>query len=400
MKLSEHPLGVSWLNQFDARDIHCARLLLDTLKLVSHTDFESSVSKTVHTICDETAGYIALFTLDEKRIASNSKPGSAGRLAHTLTNLGRLRPDRILVHPSQDEMRSKKVKHIVLVEDFVGSGKRIKDFWNAWASKATKSWLSYHACQLWLAGYAIHDDGLNAACERITYLRPERVRFEVRLISAARYWPEVVLEFLERNASRTDLRIYPRGFGHIAAPIIFQHGCPDNSPVVLWKSGTTFRALFPERGIPVALNVCFQETGDSARGPELLWNSGQHKLALSLIHEIKGKKRSEEYLLLLTVLGLLLRGVTATNLAKVMTAESSRVRHLLEKARELGLVGHDGSVTLFGRDIVNRSRKSFLATPDVSRPSLNRGCDYVPKQFRRQFCGVRKTSSNAPPTVE
>lgn len=400
MKLSEHPLSVSWLKQFDAREIHCARLLLDTLKLVSHTDFESSVSTTVQTICDEVTGRIALFTLEEKLITHDSKPGSAGRLAHTLTNLYRLHPDRILVQPSQEEMRSKRVKHIVLVEDFVGSGKRVKDFWNAWASKTTKSWLSYHACQLWLAGYAIHDEGMDTVCERITYLHPDRIRFDIRLVSAKRYWPEVILEFLERNASRTDLRIYPLGFGHIAAPIVFQHGCPDNSPSILWKGGKTFRALFPERGIPVALNECFQDAEDSARGPELLWNSGQHRLALSLILEINGKKRSEEYLLLLTTLGLLLRGFAPTNLAQVMTAEASRIEQLLEKARELGLVGSDGFVTLFGRDVVERSRRSFLVAPELPPANASRGCNYVPTQFRKQFCGVQRTSSNALPMVE
>ncbi|MDB6066642.1 MAG: hypothetical protein JWR26_2850 [Pedosphaera sp.] len=389
MMLSAHPLSVSWLTQFNTREIHCARLLLDTLKLVSHADFENSLSSTIQAICNETTGRIALFSLDERIIESNSKPGSAGRLAHTLTNLSRLHPERILVHPSKAEMRSHLVKHIVLVEDFVGSGKRVKDFWNAWASKTIKSWLSYHVCQIWLAGYAIHDDGMAAACDRITYLQPDRIRFEVRLVSAKRYWPEVILEFLERSANRTDLRIYPRGFGHIAAPIVFQHGCPDNSPVILWKGGKTFRPLFPDRGIPIALSECFHRAEDLGRAPELLWHSGQHRLALSLILEINGKKRSEEYLLLLTALGLLLRGVIPANLAQVMTAEATRIERLLERARELGLVGSDGFVTLFGRDVVDRSRRSFLTAPEVSPPNDSRGLGYVPKQFRKQSCGVQ-----------
>jgi hypothetical protein len=185
------------------------------------------------------------------------------------------------------------------------------------------------------------------------------------------------------------LRIYPRGFGHIAAPIIFQHGCPDNSPTILWKGGKTFHPLFPNRGIPVALNECFQVAEDSGRAPELLWNSGQHRLALSMIIEINGKKRSEEYLLLLTVLGLLLRGVTQANLAKIMTVEATRIERLLERTRELGLVGSDGFVTLFGRDVVERSRRSYLTAPALLPANYSRGLNYVPKQFRKQSCGVQ-----------
>ena len=249
MKLSEHQLGVEWLRQFDAREVHVARLLLDTLKLVSFADFEHSIMQVVQGICAQTEGYIAVFSVDEKVIDADSRPGSAGRVAHILTSLQRVNSDRILVQPTADEMRSKKVDHVVLVEDFVASGGRVRDFWNAWASKHLKSWLSYGYCKLWVAGYAIHDCGLETICDRITYLKPERLCFEVRLKSQSGYWPTAVDELCERNAERTGLAYYPHGFGHIAAPIVFQHGCPDNCPAILWKNGKDFRALFPQRVI-------------------------------------------------------------------------------------------------------------------------------------------------------
>ncbi len=108
-----------------------------------------------------------------------------------------------------------------------------------------------------------------------------------------------------------------------------------------------------------------------------------------MIIEINGKKRSEEYLLLLTVLGLLLRGVTQANLAKIMTVEATRIERLLERTRELGLVGSDGFVTLFGRDVVERSRRSYLTAPALLPANYSRGLNYVPKQFRKQSCGVQ-----------
>lgn len=388
MKLSEHQLGIQWLQQFDAREVHVARLLLDTLKLVSFSSFEQSIMQVVQNISSQTESCIAAFSVDEKIIDANSNPGSAGRVAHILTSLQRLNSERILVQPTEADMQSKKVKHVVLVEDFVASGGRVRDFWNAWASKRLKSWLSYGYCELWVAGYAIHDIGAETICDRITYLKPERLCFEVRLKSQSRYWPAAVDELCERNAERTGLAYYPHGFGHIAAPIVFQHGCPDNCPAILWNNGKGFRALFPSRVIPSGLHACFDGDSDCGRGPELLWNSGQHRLALALINEMAKKKRSAEYIELLTVLGLLLRGVAAGNLPENMTAASSRLATLLAKAHELGLVDAQYAITPFGRDIVERSRKSYLAHASGSETS-DRGLNYVPRQFQKQICGVQ-----------
>jgi len=97
---------------------------------------------------------------------------------------------------------------------------------------------------------------------------------------------------------------------------------------------------------------------------------------------MRKKGRSEEYLLLLAVLGLLLRGVKVNNLTTVMTVEFSRIEDLLAKSRELGLVDGEGAVTLFGRDIVERSRGSFLALPKLPVTATGRGVNYVPRQFK------------------
>ena len=152
--------------------------------------------------------------------------------------------------------------------------------------------------------------------------------------------------------------------------------------------------------VPPQLHTCFDGSSDCGRGPELLWNSGQHRLALGLIDEMAQKKRSAEYIELLIILGLLLRGVAAGNLPKNMTIASSRIDALLSKASELGLVDAQNSITLFGRDIVERSRKSYLVQARDRTTSTERGLNYVPRQFQKQICGVQRTSSNALPTVE
>ncbi|MGC3958423.1 MAG: hypothetical protein QM813_10930 [Verrucomicrobiota bacterium] len=401
MRLSEHKLGIEWLRQFDARDIHIARLLLDGLKLVSFGESEAALAKAAEQIISATTGLIAVFPIDKRIIFPSGTPNSADRLRHAMTNLDRVYPERLLIEPSHQDMIDKRVRHILLLEDFVGSGQRVNEFWDLWMLSPTiRSWHSYHRIELWIAGYAIHDVGLEAMHEHITFLRPDHVRFDLRLSAQTNYWPEAVVELCERNAKRTELPIYPMGMGHLGVPLVFQHGCPDNCPTILWKHGKTFEALFPGRGIPPDLHQCFSSATDCGRTSQLLWDAERHRGALSLIREMEGRKRSPQYVELIAVLSLLHRGYAAANLNKVMTLKTSHIHSLLTTGQEMGLVNGENLLTDFGRDIVQRSKKSFLPPTANRDASIERGIGYIPMQFKKSICGVQRTSSNALPTVE
>jgi hypothetical protein len=400
MKLSEHLLAIEWLRQFDTRDVHAARLLLDSLKLVSFEEFEAAISRDIDAICAKTDGIFSIFTVDKKLMDPTSKPGSEDRLGHLLTNIERQSNGRILVEPTIDEMREKKSDHIMLIDDFVGSGQRVIDFWNAWAAKpkpaTVRSWLSYGVCRLWLVGYAAHEFGIKRIHERITYLVPERVSFEIHLSAAKNYWPPAIRDFCQKNGTRTNSGRWPLGYGDMMCPLVFQHGCPDNCPAILWSNGLQFKALFPGRGIPNALYPCFSGTTDSDRTPEMLWRAGQYSLALSLIEEIAEGRLTSHYVTLLALIGLLLRGIAASKLPKVMTVEKSQIRVFLQQAQEMGLIDADMHVTAFGKDIVERSKRSFVAPIAQSVIAQLGETHYFPRQFQKRLCGVQRKTSNEP----
>lgn len=85
MMLSSTPAGIQWLRQFDAREVHVARLMLDLLKLVSFSEFEAAIVRMVGEICDATSGRIAIFSVAEG--GEDRRPGSSGRIDHLLTRL-------------------------------------------------------------------------------------------------------------------------------------------------------------------------------------------------------------------------------------------------------------------------------------------------------------------------
>lgn len=407
MKVSEHQLGIKWIHQFTGQETHLAKLLLDYLQLVSHSNFEACINQAIEQICADTTGPIALFTPEKRLIDPEfSNPGSEDRLAHIFRNIQRQFPDRILIKPTLDRMREAKVKHVVIVDDFVGSGQRIENYWDVWASTEVigegegqnrviqrrgrlRSWLSFGYCKLWLVGYAIHEQGLQRVLNAIPYLDREHTRFQIRLPADEGYWPLPVRDFFEKNEARTRKYITALGGADISCPLVFQHGCPDNCPAILWTNGSAFQALFPNRAIPTTLYSCFEGGQNLDRGAEVLRRAGQKRLALSLIEKMSHNVNSQEYSEILTLLGLLLRGIRPERIPQILLIEEVKIQRLLDTASELGLIDDRSKVTSFGRDLVKRTKATYTAPSSTPLPTRKSGIFYVPKSFRNNNFGVQ-----------
>jgi RNA-directed DNA polymerase len=95
------------------------------------------------------------------------------------------------------------------------------------------------------------------------------------------------------------------------SPVVFEYRCPNSTPSILWdSSGPSWKALFPNRSIPAELHDCFHGVDKSVRHAEELWKSAQYRLALKLLDDQEAKGRSPDYQNLLTLLGMLARGVS------------------------------------------------------------------------------------------
>jgi hypothetical protein len=82
------------------------------------------------------------FSVKEEKKAAKS--GSEGRVGHLLENLQRLNSRRFVVNPTIKQMKTQKIKHIVLVDDLIGSGTRLLNFWKQYnidTQGAVKSWI-------------------------------------------------------------------------------------------------------------------------------------------------------------------------------------------------------------------------------------------------------------------
>lgn len=172
--------------------------------------------------------------------------GSEGAIANFITGYERLHRNRVLSHPGPDALRARRVSHIVIVTDFIGSGKRVWEMLEAfWRVATIRSWHSYGLVRFAVVAYSGTEDGLK-------HVRSHRSMANVRVVHAC---PTIFTAFVgaERNAVEALCRAhphknrYPFGFGWAGALIAFSHGMPNNAPPILHRDRKGWVPLFRNR---------------------------------------------------------------------------------------------------------------------------------------------------------
>ena len=176
--IKEIPLVNKWLKQFDLVDRYAAELLLQSLNYVSFSDFEKSIQNQVEDIVERVQktnnSCVAIFTVSKnlenkfnKDKERKSENDSSGRIGHALKNLERKLGKRVELSPRIASMSQKKVRHIIYVDDFIGSGKRFINFWRKDVSRSVKSWVSGGYRKIWIVSHTIHKTGLEKIIKNI-----------------------------------------------------------------------------------------------------------------------------------------------------------------------------------------------------------------------------------------
>lgn len=172
--------------------------------------------------------------------------GSEGAIANFITSYERLNRGRIIAHPGPDALRAERVSHIVVVTDFIGSGKRVWEMIEAfWRVATIRSWHSYGLIRIAVVAYSGTESGLRS-------VRSHTAGPDVRVVHAC---PTIDSAFTgqERDAVEALCRRhpprtrYPFGFGGTSALIAFSHGMPNNAPPVLYSDRKGWLPLFRNR---------------------------------------------------------------------------------------------------------------------------------------------------------
>jgi len=181
------------------------------------------------------------------------------------------------------------------------------------------------------------------------------------------------------------------GYRGSACPFVFEHGCPNNLPAILWASKKNWKGLFPNRAIPSEFRQHFDSEGTD-RACEALWKVNQPKLALSLLESLDGNRKLDtEQWMLLTLLGLRLRGVAESYLAAKLLMDNIACCKLLVLAGDMGLYDIAAkSVTAIGREYVSRFRMRYDKKEPI-KPVAHNPATYYPAQCEGKFKKPGKT---------
>jgi hypothetical protein len=390
VELIDIPKVGDWLKQFDLPDVYVAEHMLRRIRYVTFEEFETWLHESVNRLLDEIEekhgrAAVAIFPVAKPFIHKFNKEkeqklpnDSAGRIGHSLKNIERNLPKYVELNPRLESMREKKVKHIIFIDDFVGTGDRFINSWRSTVPPSVKSWCSRGWCKVWFITFAAHQSGL------------KRIVRNVRPLSLAQIKVNLPIDksfFLESESMRTVLQKYGAslggarqvmGYGGLASPVIFQYGCPNNVPLIFWRrpsraSRIKWRPLFPERSVSAGVYPLFSEDLARAAMPEELWMAGHHRLALNVLEEISQYKDSHQLML---VLGLLAKGHAVGKIKNIMVLAVAEFDILLNQLKEGGLVDQNYAVTRFGRDVIARAAK-----PQKKDVVIREEANFFPSSF-------------------
>ncbi|WP_158502113.1 hypothetical protein [Vitiosangium sp. GDMCC 1.1324] len=283
MSLRTSPEAVKWLKQFDATDLSLAEQLLESLVLIPSSRFQRELIHLVDHFRATCPGRIALYAARKadtpyfedkrsspQRVEPGIEIGSEGQIAQIITNLSRL-DSRFLDHPPIGVLRRFRCHDIVLLDDVVGSGQRIEGFLSQFLAIDTfRSWRSFGWVKFHVVAFAVSHSGeeriKSFLSNRKSHPRCKGVEFHYvqRLPPSTRPWTEQ-----QESDLRALCRVYGQrggispqdreGHQRSMSTLVFEHGCPNNAPGILWEKTRRWKPLFPDRAIPPGLLVCFDE---------------------------------------------------------------------------------------------------------------------------------------------
>lgn len=378
--------GKAWIALFDDSDQATALRALDALTLVSHSAFERALTGLIEARSKSFAGPVALFATREIKtdqsyfeqaanlvepkatgavnaVGFGSELGSEARVAALIRNLSRQAPDRLLNHPSIEQMRIAKVRAIFVVDDILGSGARTASFLQSlWREATLKSWHSFGWVRFECLAYTATELGRKKVSKlpsapTVNLFQDCPTFSSMPWSSTARVEVEKLFRAYGQRTSRPRMAL---GYQDTAVSLVFEHGCPNNAPAVFWAPPSQKRPwtpLFPSRSVMSAEATAFPSELTMPDSRVTLARVGQKRLAESAALK-RPSALGEEVLLLL---GLIAKGVRRRGaLFQALGHSAEQCTALVERCRKAGLIAVPLRITAQGRAELAHARAAAV----------------------------------------
>lgn len=412
-KLIHTKQGQKWLEQFDVLDQDMAIAVANNLTLISHSEFERNLLKKLEEIDYAIVGCVGFFTIRELKVhkpgspyygdvisfysqvtsedgisvnalASSSDQGSEARVAQIIRQFCKSNPYKRLNHPTIESLRENKCDAIIFVDDFIGSGGRVNNFLTSfWLEPTIVSWLSGKQIFFHVLAYSGTEEGINYVIRhkskpQVDIYRDTPTFYSLGWSSEKKESVKKLFEKYGRIANKKRKNMW-LGYKEGMAAIVFEHGCPNNTPAILWEpdfNGSGWKGLFPNRTISSEVASVFPPEIVRGDPVQMLIDVGQSKLANSgaLV------RRGQTGQIILTALALIAKGQRRRSTLSFATGlNTENCERLVEKCIKWNFINAQRRITPKGLAELNAARKSKL---ERVLP-LAKGSDYYyPTQLR------------------
>ena len=377
-KIDSSPEIRDWLSQFPAESQPLAKLLLSHLKFISRDDYSRWVIQTILSFLDKESTF-ALYSVRKLCSSGNYPPywdknkeaisrpgkslGSEDLVYSLISTLVRQNSKILLDHPSLDELKNKKVRNYILIDDSIGSGDRVSEFINSMLKHPTFfSWWNFGWINIHIVSFSrFHEAekkiimnirGKDNAKQKIR--KSSKIKFHSELVYYQNWiksrWGENYEQLIELCKNQTQILPWARlGYRKVFSDIIFYHSVPNNTPGIIWFEAPNWKPLMPQRSVPTWL-VNLLEMND--------------KINISA-------PISDE---LLNILRLIKRGIKKpSSISQRLAVDVKYANNLLSHIKNMGFTDENTRLTHRGLEFLHKKRNINLPSWDNSM--------YIPKSW-------------------
>lgn len=374
-----------WLRSLPAAVHDAACIALSELTLVSADAYESAVRKAIDRIISSADSAVGLYCVrDVQKDGSGvpndyhgsavldavrtDEPGSDWRMAHLMF---KLKTDRVLYHPTMEELRAHRVHDIVVADDVSTSGTNIGNFMSAFHQNSTlHSWYSHRLVRYHIVLHTLGVKAIDGMKEKLREHGRRQLLRRLPTIHCVRHDavgftdPSIAFFKETKRLLSAKHRNMWKGFKGSMGKTVFAHGCPNNLPAIFWDAEGSFVPLFPNGTVPAELLPAFTTVDLAKEGLPLVAHLGPlDQLAL---RQLAAGARS-------------CRAVAGRT-----GLELRHARDAVGRLQNLGLLDQDLLLTADGRRAADALEKPERATHGVARRSAF---------YYRRIEGVSNTST-------
>lgn len=383
MRPSSTVRGAAWIEQFETDDRTAAAALLNSIRFASADEVLGGVKAELESLLSGGAQFpLAIFPVLAKEDmqpvrpgalpndpvafvdfdpsqALSPAPGSEAHMANLAREVARTHSGRAVIRQGARapitlaRLLDRKVRTLVFVTDYIGSGKQVVDYVATWHRNPTiRSWMSFGWVKLIVVAFSSSPQGLTRV---LSAERPPEVRVREiapSLANLAIWEQERQVERLCTNyAKRADLSRSALGYAKSGGLFASSLSIPNNLPAVLVESKGRWRALFDNRSVATSL---VNEIGTYTPVRDLA-----HELSIAreerLAERFADGDLNPRWASRLAVLALL--PSSEHDVARKTGYTLSRVSGVMGSLVELGLIDEDGQPTPQGRQEITQARR-------------------------------------------